>query len=307
MDFDLNDDQEALLSSLASIRQRYSELPSEERRARSYFAPGLQEALYEGGYFDAAQIGGLEAALVVLAIGESPCVAETGASALVVPHLDLPDRRGPFALLSGDLTKAQRFLPVARQALVDLGDDVAVIPVNADEVETVETIYAYPYGKFRRAPSLAKAPRLGKAAVATLRQWWRVAIAAESAAAAQSAVDFTVDYVKQRHLFGKPIASFQGVQHRIAACHQIARGMRFLALHAAWTGAPYDADVAASYAQQHMQKLVFDLHQFNGGMGVTNEHKLHFWTYRLRALQAEVGGADQASLDMADRLWGAVA
>ena len=97
------------------------------------------------------------------------------------------------------------------------------------------------------------------------------------------------------------------MQHRLAQCHQIARGIRFLALRAAFSGSPLDADLAAAYAQEHVHKLVFDLHQFNGGMGVTNEHELHFWTYRLRALQAEVGGTDKAALAIADQLWGPAA
>jgi hypothetical protein len=49
--------------------------------------------------------------------------------------------------------------------------------------------------------------------------------------------------------------------------------------------------------------MMFDLHQFNGAMGMTNEYPLHFWTYRLRALQAELGGADAAALAAADLLW----
>jgi len=37
---------------------------------------------------------------------------------------------------------------------------------------------------------------------------------------------------------------------------------------------------------------------------VTCEHKLHFWTYRLRALQAESGTVDDTALAIADRAWG---
>ena len=61
----------------------------------------------------------------------------------------------------------------------------------------------------------------------------------------------------------------------------------------------YDADVAACYAQQHVKKLVVDLHQFSGAMGVTNEFALHLWTYRLRALQSEGGGMVESALDIA--------
>src|SRR5690606_41626408 len=69
--------------------------------------------------------------------------------------------------------------------------------------------------------------------------------------------------------------SLQAVQHRLAQCYQISRAMYYLCLRAAWGADPQLADVAINYAQQHIHKLVFDLHQFNGGMGVTCEHKLH--------------------------------
>jgi alkylation response protein AidB-like acyl-CoA dehydrogenase len=308
MDFSLSEDQQALVDSIQSIRRPFAALPMAHKRDRSYFAADLQQTLTDGGYLDAArEIGALEAALIVIEVAQSPCVVETGASALVVPHLPLADVAGPVALLAGDLSRAQRFLPVARTALVDIGDDVLRLPIDPQTIEPVDTIFAYPYGRFRSPPSLAAAQRLGRGAVAPLRQWWRVSLAAEIAGAAEAAVAFTVDYVKQRHVFGKPIGSFQAVQHRLAQCHQIARGIRFLALRAAFSGSPLDADLAAAYAQEHVHKLTFDLHQFNGGMGVTNEHELHFWTYRLRALQAEMGGADRAALDIADHLWGPVA
>lgn len=308
MDFELDDDQQALVGSLQSIRQRYAELPIAHKRDRSYFAADLQQLLRDGGYLDAArEIGGLEAALVVTEIAQSPCVVETGASALVVPHIPEIDVAGPFALIAGDVMRAQRFLPVARHALIDSGDGVLLVEVEPDDVETVDTIFAYPYGRFRTKPSHGEARHLGRGARSALRHWWRVALAAEIAGAAQAAGAFTVAYVKERHVFGRAVGSFQAVQHRLAQCHQIARGIRFLALRAAWSGSVHDADLAAAYAQEHVSKLVFDLHQFNGGMGVTNEHELHFWTYRLRALQAEMGGAERAALDIADHLWGPAA
>jgi hypothetical protein len=49
-----------------------------------------------------------------------------------------------------------------------------------------------------------------------------------------------------------------------------------LALRAAASGNPLDA--AATYAQQPIQKVLFDVHQFNGAMGMTTEHQLHFWS-----------------------------
>lgn len=309
MDFDLNEDQAVLVTSLQSILAHYQELPVEHRRDRSHYSHELDAQLVNNGFLEAARtpgMGALEAALVVMETSKVPVTVETGASALVAPHLSEGEIPRPITLISGDLTKAQRFLPVARAAILDTGDDVLVFPVDQANVETIETIYAYPYGRFRNPPDISKAVRLGPGAVAPLRQWWRVSIAAECAGLMRSAVDFTVDYVKQRKMFGTTLGTYQAVHHRLAQAHRVARATQFLTLKAAWSGDNFDALQAAGFAQQHIQQLTFDLHQFNGAMGVTNEHKLHFWTYRFRALQAELGGANVAALETADLLWGPV-
>lgn len=310
MDLDLTEDQALLVTSLESLLDRFRELPSEHRRDRSFYSHELDRQLLDNGFLDAARtpgMGALEAALVVIETSKSPAAVETGASALVAPHIaDFAIPR-PITLISGDIAKAQRFLPVAKTALVDVGDDVLVVPVEADNVETIDSIYAYPMGRFRQVPDLSKAQRLGPSAVAPLRQWWRLSLAAECAGLMRSAVDFTVDYVKQRKMFGTTLGTYQVVHHRLALAHQITRGVHYLTLKAAWSGEAFDAAQAAGFAQQHIQQLTFDLHQFNGGMGVSNEHKLHFWTYRFRALQSEMGGANGAALATADMLWGPAA
>ena len=169
-------------------------------------------------------------------------------------------------------------------------------------MEPVKSILAYPYGRFREAPSLEGA-RVLHGAGPLLRQWWRVAIAIEIASASQAAIAFTIDHVLQRHVFGRPVASFQSVQHRLVQCQAAMMATHYLALRAAWSGEAVHADFAACHALDSIRKLLFDLHQFNGGMGVTTEHMLHFWLYRIRALQAEAGGIYGAALSIADHLW----
>jgi hypothetical protein len=305
MDFQLNEDESALVSAVQAILDDHQVLPQAARLDFCYFDHDLQNALRSGGFIDAGRMmGPVAAALVVLETARIPATLEIAASALVLPHI-FPDEQieGPLALVAGDsLMKAQRNLAVAKAVLIDLGDDVALLRLAPGDVEPVDSILGYPYGRLAVMPDLARCVRRGAGPL--LRQWWRVALAAEAAGAAQAAIAFTIDYVTERHAFGRPIGSFQAVQHRLAQCHQIAMGIRYLVLRAAWSGKSIDADQAACYAQQHVRKLMFDLHQFNGAMGVTNEHLLHFWTYRLRALQAEAGGVYGTALAIADQLWG---
>jgi hypothetical protein len=250
-------------------------------------------------------MGALEAVLVIEAVSRSASIVEVGASALVAPSIISDVLPRPIALASGDLSKPQRYLPVAKSMIYDAGQSVLVFDVDPENVEPIESIYAYPIGRFRQVPKLSDGRKIGGPDVArSLRQWWRLALAAECAGSMASAVDFVVEYTKERKLFNTTVASYQAVQHRLAHAHRVARGVRFLVLKAAWSGDPFDADQAACFAQQYISPLVFDLHQFNGGMGVTNENLLHFWTYRLRALQPEVGGANAAALATADAIWG---
>ena len=46
----------------------------------------------------------------------------------------------------------------------------------------------------------------------------------------------------------------------------------------------------ALHAQESAARVVYDLHQFVGAMGMTLEFPLHLWTYRLKALLSELSG-----------------
>ena len=304
MDMELDDDQTMLVDALRTLGDGYRTLPAGHERDYAFWSAPLEAALRDGGFMAAGRDAGwLEAALVVLETARLPVVTTAMVSVLAVPQVTGRVLDGPATILRGDTARAHRFLGVAEYALVALDDDVALVDLRGRSVEPVASVFAYPYGRLVEPLDLAGAERFGADALPALLQWQRVGIAAEAAGAAESAIALTVAHVKERRVFGKPVGGFQAVQHRLAQCHQMARAARFLALHAAWSGDPLRADVAATYAQDMVGKLAFDLHQFNGGMGVTAEYTLHFWTYRLRALQAEAGGADGAAMDVFDALW----
>lgn len=308
MDFHLSEDQQALVDAVQAILRDHADLPQAERLSYAWHDPALQALLAGNGFLDAARsMGALEAALVTFETARCLRSIEAMGSGLVAP-MALPDIvvKGPVALAAErDLGRAIRNLTIARTLLVDCGEDSLMLPVDPGAVEQVASILGYPYGRFARAPGLESGRRIAGGG-AVLRQWWRTGIAAEIAGAARAAIDFTIDHVTQRQVFGRAVGSFQTVQHRLVQRHGHARSTYYLAMRAAWSGCAGDADIAACHALLGIQPLLFDLHQFNGGMGVTTEHALHFWTYRIRALQAEAGGLAGIALDIADRRWLAV-
>lgn len=310
MDYELNADQATLVDSISSLVDRYLDLPRDGQvtaKVHFNYEADLDRDLFGAGFFGIARedgYGPLEAALLVEQVYRSPSAVEVAASALIVPQLLPADLPRPVAVArAADLDRPVRFLNVAKTLLVDLGDDVAIVDLRGMAVDAPVGIFAYPFGVLKTRPDLS-ARRIGHGSGARLRLWWRVALAVEAGASLMQAVNFTVEYVKNRRQFGRPIGSFQAVQHRLGLDAQIAEGVQWLARRAAWSGTEADSAAAALYAQDHMAPVLYDCHQFNGALGMTLEHPLHFWTLRLRALQGELGGAPVQALAMAEARWG---
>ena len=124
-----------------------------------------------------------------------------------------------------------------------------------------------------------------------LRRAWQVALAAEAAGTMLAAITKTAAYVSGRYQFGRPIGSFQAVQHRLARAYVMAQGTKWLALRAAWF---HDDEFltasAAAYACEASQVTYTNTHQVTGAIGVTTEHGLVLYTMRLMGLQRELGG-----------------
>lgn len=305
MDFQLDPDQQSLCSALQAILANHAEISLDHRKAYFWHDTALQAKLADAGFlFATRDVGAFEGVLVTLETAKLTAFVETGVSGLVAGQLlDDTELAYPAAITEvANLGSPIRNLPIANILLVLEAEDVVILPVAKNAVENVDSILGYPYGSFRLLPELGDARRLeGKAAVA--RHWWRLAMAAEIAGAARAAIDFTLHYVRQRQVLGRAVGSFQSVQHRLAWLHAWAEGTRYLTLRAGWSGTAIDSEHAYSHALQGIPRLAFDLHQFHGGMGVTNEYALHFWLYRIRALQGEGGGTGQSGLRIAKAMW----
>lgn len=306
MKYALTEDQASVLAGLDQLLAGLGASMPVEPLVYSY-AADLDAALAESGFLDIAReegFGALDAALIVERLARLPHVVEAAASAIVAPALDLPAGTRPVAMLTGDAAKPARFLPMAQALLVDRGDHVAILKVEADNVETVETLFAYPYGKLK---SVEAATQIGTGDAAALRRRWRIALAAEAAGCMASAIDTILEHVKARHAFGQPLGAFQAIQHRLAMAAETAESAKYLAFRAAWSDSEADAAIAAGFAQSRIAQLSYDLHQFAGAMSLTLEFPLHYWTYRLRALAGELGGASTQARAAALATWGSAA
>jgi alkylation response protein AidB-like acyl-CoA dehydrogenase len=301
MNFGLSEDQASILAGLDQLLSAQApEAPTTP--VVSFHDAALDAAIAEAGFLDIGReegFGALEGALIVERLAQLPCTVEAGASAVVAPALDLPAGLHPIALAAAPTAPA-RYLPMAQALVYPRGDEAVMVRLDPARVEPVESLLAYPYGKLASLDGLEQTV-VGDAA--TLRRRWRVALAAEAAGCMAAGLAQVVDHVKTRNAFGRPLGSFQAIQHRLAWAAETAEATKWLALRAAFSDDEADAAVAAGYAQARTATLTYDLHQFSGAMGLTLEFPLHLWTYRLRALAGELGGASVQSRAAAAAAW----
>lgn len=306
MNFGLTEDQSSILAGLEQLLASQAP-PAPTEPVFAAYSAELDGSLAAAGYLDIGReegFGPLEAALIVERLARLPCALEAGASALIAPALKIPAGTRPIALMTGDGAGAARFLPVAQLLVIDRGHDALLVRVDPDNVEPVETLFAYPYGRLK---SLQGLDQQVISDVATLRRRWRIAIAAEAAGCMASALAQVVEHVRTRQAFGRPLGAFQAIQHRLAMASETAESAKWLALRGAWTDSGADAALAAGFAQSRIAQITYDLHQFSGAMGLTLEFPLHLWTYRLRALAGELGGSSVQSRAAAAAAWPDVA
>jgi len=110
-------------------------------------------------------------------------------------------------------------------------------------------------------------------------------------------LDMTLEHVKVREQFGKPVGTFQAVKHKLATAHvrvESARAAAWYAAFAIGAGLP-DRSLAASVAKVVAAEAEAianaEALQCHGGIGFTWEHDLHMWMKRGNALEASFGTA----------------
>ena len=123
------------------------------------------------------------------------------------------------------------------------------------------------------------------------------ALVAEMVGGMQRTLDITVDYAKTRKQFGKPIGSFQAVQHQCADMYletESARSAVYYAAVALQEGAA-DASAAVSIAKLYASDACRTVGnrgiQIHGGMGFTWENDLHLYYRRAKASETMLGDA----------------
>ena len=301
MDFTLTSDQDSLLGAIDKLAMRFAAKPA-DFHGFALVEPDLERELDEGQYYEIAlvpELGPLSAAMAVERLARLPCTAEIALSMLVRPQLSGAWPR-PLAMV--EYGRPGRFIATAKTVLVVDGEGIGIVRPSPAALEPVPSLFAYPMGRLKDDTTTTP---LSKGEAANIRKWLRIALAAEVSGLLQAAIASTVEHLGLRRQFGRPLGTFQALRHRMAECAVLAGGVRWLALKAAGTADEADAALAALHAQESATRVVYDVHQMFAAMGMTLEHPLHLWTYRLKALLSELGGRGGQATAVAQHCFGA--
>ncbi|MEE8421313.1 MAG: acyl-CoA dehydrogenase family protein [Dehalococcoidia bacterium] len=115
---------------------------------------------------------------------------------------------------------------------------------------------------------------------------------------AQMDFEISVDYAKERVQFGRPIGSFQAIQHKCADMVTDVDGSRFIMYKAAWSvnsgqdDAPIDVNMAKAWCSEATRRVVAHGQQIHGGIGFTKDYKIQLYFRRQKRAELAFGDAD---------------
>jgi len=155
---------------------------------------------------------------------------------------------------------------------------------------------------------------------------WQILTAASLVGIAAKSLDIGVKYVKSREQFGRPIGSFQAVQHGLADLPGVIDGARLLTFKAAWAmdrsdpTAPTTTDVddndvddptslalmAYLFATEVAAQVTDRVLHYHGGYGFAEEYDIGLYYRRARGWPLVLGDPAAQYQRLADRLFGTI-
>lgn len=208
------------------------------------------------------------------------------------------------------LSGAKRFVidgHIADQLLVLAADDagLGVYLVEGTDpgvrrtlAETIDTTRRVAHIEFDQAVGVRLGDGDAASALDSIFDIAAIALANESIGGAARLFDDTLAYLKLRRQFGRTIASFQAIKHRMAnllLTLELARSAAYQSAQA-WDGLSPDRSMIASLAKAaacdaYVQTAAESI-QLHGGIGFTWEHDTHLWFKRARGSEVLYGSSD---------------
>jgi len=113
---------------------------------------------------------------------------------------------------------------------------------------------------------------------------------------AERALKLTAEYLSTREQFGRPLATFQAVQQRVADCYIDVEAMRWTTWQAAWRlsenlPASDEVAIAKFWAADAGHRVLASAQHLHGGIGVDVDYPLHRYTLASKQIEMTLGSA----------------
>jgi len=188
--------------------------------------------------------------------------------------------------------------------LVDLSGD----GVERTSVRSVDPSRSMASVRFENAPAQPLGSGDGWAIAQNVLDRAAVLMAFEQLGGAQRAFEITREFCLGRYAFGRPIASFQAIKHRLADLYVEVELARSNAYYGAWalSNETPELNVAAcgarASASDAFELAATEMIQLHGGVGYTWEYDCHLFYRRAKLLGLVLGNAHQWREQLIERL-----
>lgn len=232
-----------------------------------------------------------ETALANLLIGAAGGRPASGPTSIALGNLSLSGGR-----VSGTVERVP-FASVADRFVTVVGDTLAVVAAPGATIEDRPSHAGEPYGTVTFDNAAAEFSAASPVDAARALELAALMRAMQMAGAADKVLATATEYSKQRVQFGRPISTFQAIQHMlaelascvaatIASAEAAARDADEAGLE---KGGSFSIAAAKSQASEFAQRIAGISHQSMGAMGFTHEHVLHHYTRRLWVWRRDFG------------------
>ncbi|HME70434.1 MAG TPA: acyl-CoA dehydrogenase family protein [Myxococcota bacterium] len=177
------------------------------------------------------------------------------------------------------------------------------IPMTVLEVRRVRGIDPDAgFRAIRAQGNAAGATRLAATAWQSAVALARRAVAHQIAGATRAILELACTHTKERVQFGRPIARFQAVRHRLADALVAVEALEATLGAVREQPSPDTAALAKAIAGRTARTVVAHCQQVLAGIGFTTEHPFHRYLKRTIALEGLFGSADEIVLDIGRQL-----
>lgn len=234
-------------------------------------------------------------------------LAETALANLLIGAAGGEPASGPATLALGNLSlsggrvngKVERvpFASVADRFVTVIGNTLAVVAAANATIEDKPSHAGEPYGTVTFDNAAAEFSAASPVDAGRALELAALMRAMQMAGAADKVLVTATEYSKQRVQFGRPISTFQAIQHMLAELASCVAATIASAEAAARDadegglekGGSFSIAAAKSQASEFAQRIAGISHQSMGAMGFTHEHILHHYTRRLWVWRRDFG------------------